>query len=210
LAPPLLSYASNDLAHLFLAKYALFTLPAWALLTASALASPVTDAGRAFSGPQLAGMLAGLLVLSLAGLGGQREARRSPPYGEPDFRAAAGVVDAQAQPGDGIAYVGTYRWGRLPFAYELRRAKPVDVFVEVPPAQNGWYAPRECADPARCLGRTSRLWLVVTNYRDDDYVGLPAKQAELLRRGYHATSTAKFENIRVLLLVRNAPAQRTG
>ena len=208
LVPPLVSYASNDFAHLFLAKYALFTLPAWALLAAAALVSPVTDAGGAFSMPHLAGVLAGLLVLSLAGLGGQLEVRRSPLYGEPDFRAAARVVDAQAQPGDGIAYVGTHRWARLPFAYELHRAKPVDVFVEVPPAQNGWYDPRECADPVRCLGRTGRVWLVVTNYTDDDYLGLPAKQAELLRRGYHAASTAKFENIRVLLLVRNAPLQR--
>ena len=210
LVPPLLSYATNGFAHLFLAKYALFTLPAWALLAASALVSPGTDADRAFSIPQpasiprVSGVLAGLLVLSLAGLGGQREARRSPLSYEPDFRAAAGVVDAQAQPGDGVAYVGTYRWARLPFAYELHRARPVDVFAEVPPAQNGWFYPRECADPARCLGNTRRVWLVVTNYTGDDYYGLPEKQAELLRRQYHVTNTSKFENVRVLLLVRNA------
>jgi mannosyltransferase len=210
LVPPLVSYATNDFTHLFLAKYALFTLPAWALLAASALAPLDTDADPATSTPHLVGVLAGLLVLSLAGLSGQRDARRSPLFGEPDFRGAAGVVEAQARPGDGIAYVGTYRWARLPFAYELRRAKPVDVFAEVPSAQNGWYEPRECPDPARCLGETKRVWLVVTNYSDDDYLGLPAKQAELLRRDYHVTSTAKFDNARVLLLVRNTPERPHG
>jgi mannosyltransferase len=203
LVPPLLSYATADFTHLFLAKYALFTLPAWALLAASAFASPTADADRAFSMPQLAGVLAGVLVLSLAGLGGQREMRRSPLTGEPDFRTAAGVVDAQAQPGDGIAYVGTYRRARLPFAFELRRAKPVDVFAEVPSAQLGWFTPRQCTDPGRCLGNTRRVWLVVSNYSGDDYLGLPAKQADLLRREYHVTNTSKFEHVRVLLLARN-------
>jgi mannosyltransferase len=204
LMPPLFSYATADFTHLFLAKYSLFTLPAWALLAGSALASPATDAERPFPMPQVAGGLAGVLVLSLAGLGGQREMRRSPLEFEPDFRAAAGVVDAQAQPGDGVVYVGTYRWARLPFAYELHRARPVDVFAEVPPAQNGWFYPRECADPARCVNNARRVWLVVTNYSGDDYLGLPAKQAEVLRRAYHVTNTSKFENVRVLLLVRNA------
>ncbi|NYF55042.1 glycosyltransferase family 39 protein [Micromonospora purpureochromogenes] len=204
LLPPLLAYVTVDFTHLFLAKYALFTLPAWVLLAASAFASPTTGAGRAFSMPRLAGILAGVLVLSLIGVGGQREMRRSPLNGEPDFRAAAGVVEAQAQPGDGVVYVGTYRWARLPFAYELHGAEPVDVFAEVPAAQLGWLSPRQCTDPARCLGDTPRVWLVVSNYSGDDYLGLPAKQADLLRRQYHATSTSKFEHVRVVLLVRNA------
>jgi mannosyltransferase len=208
LVPPVLSYALNDVTHLFLAKYSLFTLPAWALLAAAALVAPPTDRGRVLAGPQRAGAVAGLLVLVLAGLVGQREARRSPLFGEPDFRAAAAVVDAQAKPGDGIVYVGTYRWARLPFAYELRRADPVDVFAEVPPAEYGWFSPRECQDPARCLGDRQRIWLVVTNYSGDDYLGLPATQAELLRRHYHPAGTTTLENARVLLLARNPPGGR--
>jgi mannosyltransferase len=210
LVPPVLTYALNDVAHLFLAKYALFTLPAWALLVAAAAVVPLADSRPALSRRQLAGVAAGLLVLSLAGLEGQREARRSPLYGEPDFRAAARVVDAQARPGDGVVYVGTYRWGRLPFAYELRRAKPVDVFAETSMAENGWFSPQECRDPARCLRNVQRIWLVVTNFASDDYLGLPTKEAELLRRQYRPASTATVENARVLLLVRNTPGRRDG
>jgi mannosyltransferase len=151
-----------------------------------------------------------LLVLALAGLGGQQEARRSPLFGEPDFRAAAAVVDTRAQPGDGVVYVGTYRWARIPFAYELRRADPADVFAEVSPAEHGWFSPRECEDPARCLGNTRRIWLVVTNYTSDDYLGLPAKQAELLRRQFRPADTTTFENARVVLLVRSASAPSRG
>jgi mannosyltransferase len=202
LVPPLFSYATADFIHIFLAKYSLFTLPAWALLAGTAFALPATDLNRASWMPKLAVGLAGVLVLSLAGLGGQREMRRSPLEFEPDFRGAAGVVDAQAQPGDGIVYVGTYRWARLPFAYELHRARPVDVFAEVPPAENGWFYPRECAEPARCINNTPRVWLLVSNYSDDDYLGLAAKQAEVLRSAYRVTDTSSLENVRVLLLER--------
>jgi len=207
LVPPVLSYALNDVTHLFLAKYSLFTLPAWALLAAAAFVAPPTLPGR-LARPQLAGAVAGLLVLVLAGLAGQREARRSPLFGEPDFRTAAAVVDSQAKPGDGIVYVGTYRWARLPFAYELRRADPVEVFAELSPAQHGWFSPQECQDPARCLGDRQRIWLVVTNYSSEDYLGLPAAQAELLRRHYRTAGTTTLENARVLLLTRNPSPRR--
>jgi mannosyltransferase len=232
LIPPLFDYATVGFAHLFLAKYALFTLPAWVILASAALApAPATEpaAGNVAAANdgwapgvvdghptrrdrrpatvrwQIAGVIGMTLVIALAGLSGQRNVRHSPLAGEPDFQSAARVVDAGYKPGDGIVYVGTYRFGRIPFDYELHTARPADVYAAVSMADNGWFYPQDCTHPAACLGTTPRVWLVVTNYSTEDYTGLPSNEAAPLRAGYHPTSTATFENIRIVLLVRNRP-----
>lgn len=201
LVPPFVSYFTVGFAHLFLAKYALFTLPAWTLLAAATF-TPAKGTRRWFAALQVVTALAAVAVLAAAGLPGQRIVRESPLAGEPDFHSAAAVVDTGYQSGDGIVYAGTYRIARIPFGYELHRATPTDVYVAVTPQQNGWFYPQDCADPVKCLGTTPRVWLVVTNFSDDDYYGLPSGEADALKQGYAATSKTKFTNIRVVLLVR--------
>ncbi len=217
--PPLGSYLTFDLVHLFLAKYALFVLPAWALLVGGVLGVPKTPAPapavpepaqpwaaptrKRWLGPAAAVFLVLVpLGVAAAGYPAHRDLRGDPVATEPDFRAAAAVVDSGFQNGDGIVYAGTYRWARLPFRYELRRAKPADVFTEVPPEDNGWFYPQECKDPAACLGDTPRVWLVVTNYSGDDWTGLPEAQAKLLQRDYTVSKTTPLTDARVVLLVR--------
>jgi mannosyltransferase len=218
--PPVFCYLTFDVAHLFLAKYALFALPAWALLIGGVMSVPPppvrpavpddgTPAWRAaparrpwLTRPTAALLVAVATVVAVAGFSGQRELRRSPLAAEPDFRGAAAVVEQGFREGDGIVYVGTDRWARIPFVYELRTAHPRDVFVGVPMAENGRFYPQECTDPAQCLGTTSRVWLVVSNYSDDDFNGLPPDQATLLKAQYTATTTTTLENARVVLLQR--------
>lgn len=217
--PPVFCYLTFDVAHLFLAKYALFVLPAWAMLIGGLLSVPasagpaVPDDGTParHSGPAshpwlgrwaAVSLVVVAVVVAVAGYSAQRELRRSPLAGEPDFRAAAAVVDQGFRDGDGIVYVGTYRWAWIPFGYELHTAHPRDVFVGVPAADNGWFYPQQCGDPAKCLGTTARVWLVVSNYSGDDWTGLPAAQAKLLKAQYTATTRTRLENIRVVLLQR--------
>jgi mannosyltransferase len=154
--------------------------------------------------PQGAGVLAAVGVLVVAGMGAQHDVRLSPVIGEPDFRAAAAVVDSRYKAGDGIAYVGQLRTGRLPFEYELRTAKPKDVFVARSAAEQGLFYPAFCSDPAACLGNTGRVWLVVSNYAPDPFTGMAADQAALLRQNYTVSSTDSFHGVRVLLLVRKS------
>src|SRR4029453_15646388 len=48
--PPVVCYLVHPVVHLFLAKYALFTLPAWALLAAAAVVVPVAGPSRRLIG----------------------------------------------------------------------------------------------------------------------------------------------------------------
>jgi mannosyltransferase len=208
LGPPMLSYLTVDVTYLFLARYALYTLPAWCLLAAVAIVHAAApqgspDAVRAWlSRGQAVGVMVAVVVVGLAGLTAQLNVRRSPLNGEPDFRAAAAIVDAGFQPRDGIVYVGVDRSARLPFGYELRLATPREVFAWRPPQVNGTFVPEPCADPVVCLDGVSRVWVVATNDADDIYRGLPEDQARALRGGFDVTQTRRVADGQVALLVR--------
>ncbi|MBM0236352.1 glycosyltransferase family 39 protein [Micromonospora sp. ATA32] len=199
--PPVFCYLSYPLVHLFHGRFVLFTLPAWSLLAAVAIAGPVSGLRRTISPVRAVAALApALLAFAAAGVPGQVEARRS----EADFRAAAGLIDQRYQPGDGIAYSG-WRGScclRLPMAYQLR-AKPRDVFVAVPPVRSGGYWAIECWDPAPCVGDTRRIWLVASAPWDP-YQGLSSARADLLRREFTVASTDQLHGVSVMLLVRGA------
>jgi mannosyltransferase len=202
IVPPVFSYVTFDFAHLFLAKYSLYILPAWCLLAAVAIVGATANATTWITRTQCVGVAAAVAIVALAGFGAQIDVRRSPLVGEPDFRAAAAIVDKGFQPGDGVVYAGTDRWGRLPFAYELRRARPVEVFAQETSQAIGEFAPLQCDDPTACLGSTARLWLVASSFSDDIYAGLPEGQAKLLRDGFDVTSTSTVTRASVSLLVR--------
>lgn len=206
--PPLFCYVTFPVAHLFLAKYATFTLPAWALLAGAPLtaATGPTLARRPTTTYQGIAIALAVLVVAGAGLEGHRYVRTSPPFGEPDFQAAARVVDAGFQPRDGIVHGGELRKARVPFVYELQAAQPIDVFVSRSSADSGRFEPVECDEPAQCLGDVRRLWLVVTSEEGDAFAHLPADQAQLLRTRFTAKSTEKRKGVRVLLLVRKPSA----
>ena len=219
--PPIFCYVTFDVVHLFLAKYALFVLPAWALLVGGVLGvpkrqpEPVPDtksgippwAAPAPRQPWLGRVAVPFLVLiplliAAVGVTAHRDLRRSPLAGEPDFRGAAAVVDRGFQPGDAVVYVGTYRFARLPFVYELKSARPKDVFATVPAADNGWFHPQDCQDPAGCLKDVDRVWLVVTNFSGDDWTGLWGSQKQALEGSYRKADTVQLDNARVVLLER--------
>jgi mannosyltransferase len=201
--PPVFCYLSFAAVHLFLAKYVLFTLPAWALLAAVAIAVPVSGLRRWLLPVDTAVVLAlAILSVAAAGLTGQREARRSPVAGEADFRAVADMIDDRYRPGDGIAYAGwdRSRAVRLPMLYELR-TRPVDVFVTVPPGKTGSYGATECPDPAPCLTDTQRIWMIVDPAARDPFDGLPPARADLLRRAFTVASTDVSHRVKLVLVV---------
>jgi mannosyltransferase len=202
-------YLAHPVVHLFWAKYVLFTLPAWALLAAVAIAVPVSGLRRWLLPVDTAVVL--VLAMSpvvAAGLTGQWEVRRSPVAGEADFRAVADVIDERYQPGDGIGYAGWdgSRPVRLPMAYELR-TRPDDIFAATPQDGAGPYGTVECPDPVPCLGGTRRIWLVVDGGAREPLDGLPPARADLLRRDFSVARTDVFHRVRLVLLARRpAPA----
>lgn len=202
--PPVVCYVSYPVVHLFLAKYVLFTLPAWALLAAISVTVPLAGLRRWMLpfdvGVLLAVVLAGVAVV---GLDAQAEIRGPRVIGQPDFRSAAEVIDARFRPGDGVAYAGFNTLGqpRQPLEYELKRSQPRDVFAAGRPGSHGRYGAPECADPAPCLGDTPRIWLLANSRLRQPLASMPPAQEALLRQNYTVLSTDSFAWVDVLLLV---------
>lgn len=202
LLPPLFSYVVYPWVRLFVPKYALFTLPAWVLLAAIAIAVPVTGLRRWLPPADRAVVLGlAVLLLAAAGISGHRVVRLDPVYGEADFRAAADLIDRGYQPGDGIAYAGFSpgRAIRIPMRYELR-SEPRDVFLARPGSELGTFGSTDCADLAGCLGDTQRIWLVLGATRPDPLDVLPQDRAELLRERFTVDGYWRLKRVNVALL----------
>lgn len=206
--PPLFCYVTFPVLHLFLHRYLLFTVPAWALL-AAALGFSLTRFTRR-AGAKVPLSLSGLLVVAVVLLvsgPGQQAARHSPVYGEPDFRSAAVALAEVARPGDGIAYAGTTRNGRRAFDYEARRLSMLrDVLVERTSQQNGTFGAQECPDAGVCVGDTRRIWLVSTTAANlDPMDGMPGPTQGFLLTAYTLREYLTFEQIRIFVLDRKDP-----
>ncbi|MET8149615.1 glycosyltransferase family 39 protein [Actinoplanes sp. NPDC049668] len=203
--PPVICYVTFPILHLFLHRYLLFTVPAWTLLAAALGFTLVRFAGRFPARiPMSLSALAVVAAVLLVGGPGQRAARHSPVYGEPDFRAAAQAVLAAAAPGDGIVYAGVTRNGRRAFDYETRESVlPRDVLVERSSQQNGTFGAQECADPGLCVGLTKRIWLVSpTDSHLDPMNGMPGPIQGFLLTAYTLREYRTFEHVRIFVLNR--------
>jgi mannosyltransferase len=219
--PPLFCLVTFPVLHLFLHRYLLFTLPAWALLAAALGFSLIRPLGVASGFPPRVGSagrrrstvalsLAGLLVVAAVfyvGVPGQEAARHSPVVGEPDFRGAARSVEAREEPGDAIAFAGAGRNGRRAFGYETRltRVKPTDILVARTSEQIGQFGTLECADPGRCVGNTRRIWLITaTENYEDPLTGMTETIQAYLNSAFTFTEIQSFEHARLFLLNRKA------
>lgn len=175
--PLLALFAVGHVAPLFLPRYLLFTLPAWALLAASAL-------GRT----RLIWTI--VVIVGVAGLAvaPHLEIRSSDGHGE-DTRQLAALIAGQEQQGDGVVYgqadVGGQWVGRDTVAHYVPPARrPKDVLMVRPQRTNGQFAAQECADVATCVNNTKRIWVVRLGYQHDPLHGLDGAKEDVLRQRY--------------------------
>jgi mannosyltransferase len=202
LGPPIFTYLTSPLLHLFLYRYLLFTLPAWALLAAGGIYG-IAHALAHRSWPQLLIAAAALPALLLLALPPQRAARERIVPGEPDYRSAAQTIAAELRPDDGVVFAGNARPPRMGMAYEMRDAtRPADVLLRATPAELGRYGAGECPVTLPCLGKRQRLWLVSTSQSHDPWSEMPNEKASTLRRVFRVVLTKRFARIQVYLLVR--------
>ncbi|MFI7544374.1 glycosyltransferase family 39 protein [Actinoplanes sp. NPDC049599] len=208
LFPPVFCYLTFPLLHLFLHRYLLFTVPAWTLLAAALGFSLARFTRRAAAAVplSLSGLLVVAVVLAVSGPG-QRAARHSPVFGEPDYRSATALLLAAAGPGDGIVFAGTTRNGRRALEYEARRADLFrDVLVERTSKENGTFGVQECADPGPCVGDTRRIWLLSTTAANlDPMDGMPGLTQGFLLTAYTLREYRTLEQIRIFVLDRKDP-----
>ncbi|MEU3790373.1 glycosyltransferase family 39 protein [Streptomyces fructofermentans] len=208
LLPPVLTFLTANQLHLFLPRYLLFTVPAWALLAGALVArlsGPLTPGARSGAGAKV---LSGFLVTAVAAgyafvaLPGIDLAKRDMDD-EPDYAAAAAAVAGKARPGDGMIFNGGLSERRA-MSYELRdRRAPEDVLMEFTPQQNGSYGATECRRPARCLADVDRLWLVST-IRDGKPLlqGMNEKTAAVIAKDFEAGRRVELHRVTVQVLDR--------
>lgn len=216
LLPPLVTFATASWLHLFLNRYLLFTLPAWALLAAAAvcrIAGPLTREARPALPRRLLSWV--LVAAAVAGLGWTAwpgiRATHQDLAGEPDYDQLTRIMLHDQQPGDGIVYSGILQ-ERMSMAYELRdvRTAPKDILLQKSAAVTGLYSAQECDDPDACAANTNRIWLVSTGTGADPLAALPPQTAEVLRSQFQATRTDALPWVKLVLLSRVHPSRRAS
>jgi len=210
LGPNLFVYVTSPVLHLLVARYLLFTLPAFAVLAATATVFLFGPLGAKPAGARW--MLSAALVLPALGylaIGGQKDVRTSPVPGRPGYREAFTWIRSQAKPGDGIVYhdrlAGREDLARAAAEYELRGGGPKDVLLSRTAAEAGTFGAVECTDPAPCLSGNNRLWLLSTGVGEQPWAGMKPAAAAILGENFSADEVKRFPQIRVVLLTRKPP-----
>lgn len=206
--PPVLGYLTFAWLHLFMARYFLFTVPAWSLLMAFGVCHGVRVLTRhRVPGVWLVGAAVLLPLLAYQGLPAQQKVRSDEADGQPHYLAAVAYVGKHAKPSDGVAFNdgfgGHSDIARKATDYGLRnQQRPRDVFVVSTARERGWLTAKECPDPVPCLGDTKRIWLIETGHVSDSLAGLPAARGKLLRSQFVVSQVERFERVRVVVLDR--------
>ena len=199
---------SQGAVSYFFPRYLLFTVGAWAIL-----------AGLALSKLDVRVAAAAVLVCGILGAWDQRVIREQGAHNWAeypvsdgvtywDYQDAAAIVAKQARPGDGIVYPGqSHSWMMINFGvqYYLARSLPADrrpreIFVSVTAAAAESLYPHLCLHPARCLGQTSRVWIVTNGHSRNPYNEIPKGEAALLRTHYRPAQTHHVPGLTITLL----------
>jgi mannosyltransferase len=186
---------------LLLPRYLAFTLPAIALLAATAL-----------SRPHLVFAVGAIAVLAALTYPAQVAIRGSAGHDNEATRELAALISDEYRPGDAIVYaehdalVGGGWLARDTIAHYVPVARrPFDLYMISPPRTDGILLAVECPG-ATCVGEPPpRLWVVRLGYLDDAVRGLGAGKEALLRTGYREQLTWRPTGFTVALLVRTTP-----
>lgn len=195
LVPAIGLYLAAQLTPLWLPRYLLFTVPAWALLAALSLHR--TTVFRA---------LAAIVVLALVALPTHVSIRRADGHTQAT-RALAATVAANMLAGDGIVYGpnsrGEGRVGRdLVDRYLPPQQRPRDVLMTRPPRTAGQIMAAECPDVPACLSETPRLWLLRVGSTTNPLANLGRTKEGALRGRYGVERVWQFKGLTLCLLVR--------
>lgn len=185
---------------MFLPRYLVFTLPAWALLAGRTIAR--------FRTPWAATILAGILAL---GISMQVTIRQANGHEGQATRDAAAIISAKATPGDGVVYAtdepgGGWTTRDLVAHYVPADRRPKDLLMTQPQRTNGRLLAEECTQVVRCLGNTGRIWVVRLGEYTDPLTGIGADREKVLHDRYRVEQIWHPGQMTVALLIR----ARTG
>jgi mannosyltransferase len=193
-------YLSQGDTAYFLDRYLLFTVPAWAVLA---------GAGLAALRPHWL-VVAGLVGTAWLGLEDQQNIRKPIAHVWADERGAARIVAHGYRPGDAIVPARgkeAFQMIDLAMRYYLPRpVRPDDVLAVRTAVQRADLFAAECPQPADCLRRTDRVWVVGFGPREDPLRDLPPDTAAALGPpGFTEVSVDQVQGLTVTLLERADP-----
>ncbi len=201
--PTALLFVFSQYQSLWLPRYLLFTLPAWALLVAVALV-------RA---PLFRGVVI-VLVMALIALPLQTQLRTAAGHTQATSALAA-TLASNEQPGDGIVYSQSEPGGAwiardLVAHYVPADVQPRDVFETRPPRTQGHLLAGECPNLAACLNGAPRLWTIRNGNVTDPIAGLGFDKERLINDRYNVAQIWTFPGLTLALLVAKPDAGATG
>ncbi|MFJ8072876.1 glycosyltransferase family 39 protein [Streptomyces sp. NPDC096176] len=189
--------ASQGEVSYFRYQYALFTLPAWAMLAGAGLASVTRSGGAA---------IAALFLLALFALPDHEQMREQYEHDVPhrvDYESAAGTIAKYHLPGDAVVFGRGYAWmlgGGV--RYYLPDDKKLRETLVVPGAVRDDLYSMDCPDPAQCLGSEKRVWVVVEGRTPAPLASIAAAQAKVLRAEFKPAGSVQHTGVTVELHVR--------
>jgi mannosyltransferase len=200
LVPPLVLFGASQFTPLWLIRYLMFTVAAWALLAALVLARVTVVRATAV-----------LLLLLLVALPTQVDIRRSDGHSQASAALAA-VITANMRDGDGVVYATNDRggsWiGRDTVAHYVPvDRRPRDLLTIRPQRVNGYLKPAECAAVASCLDDAPRLWVVRTLNTNEPLADLGIEKEKALSGEYTVDKVWQFKGMTLALLVRKSSAE---
>lgn len=201
--PTVLLFGLSQVDSLWLPRYLLFTLPAWALLAATTL-------NRS---PLIRGVLL-VTAVAVVGLPAQLDVRGSAGHGQASSTLAA-TLTANEQPGDGIVYAlndpgGGWVGRDLVAHYVPAASQPRDVLLTRAARSDGHLLAGECADVASCVAGTTRLWVIRNGRAADPLAGLGFDRERALRDGYVVSRIWNFTGLTLALLVARSSTDAVG
>jgi mannosyltransferase len=130
-----------------------------------------------------------------------------PSNGQPvDYQAAVAVLEANARPGDFIAYEvddqNHYQVDTSVKYYLRGKRVPPPVFQTQTQVEANSLQPTECIDPSVCITGTPRIWVIYVNHLDPDpFSALPGAESGYLETlGYQIETQYQENGITVALL----------
>lgn len=212
-APIVFGLVTVSMLHLFVARYMLFTVPAWALLAATTICFVARPLGRKPHGTLwLLGAALVLPACTYLSLPDHEYVRKSPVEEQASYRPALHYVRDHYQPKDGIVYNDNRsdrnQLARSVAEYELRDGAPRDVLLFQTAGEIGYFGAKECPEAAPCLAGEKRLWLVSTTTSKAPWDGMKGGAAEILGKDFEIKDDKQFPKVRVVLLVRTGTAKK--
>ncbi|WP_239162532.1 glycosyltransferase family 39 protein [Paractinoplanes rishiriensis] len=166
LLPVGLLYAYDQwVAPVFVGRYLLFCVPLLCALAGTALTA-------------LRLPLALAVLAALAAIGVPAQERFRDPHSRYAYAAAAEVVLENQRAGDAIVYAPRDGWQLVDVGleYYLRDREPHDVLLAADQRATRSLWAAECTDALRCLGGTSRVWVVAADNLDPPFRANPTNQ----------------------------------